>query len=147
MMNPGMQQALEKDYHRHLDESWGVYFNQLFTLANMPIKRFGSTLISKGQFDEYMQLLKSSYRKDNLSSVMCRTTLSVDWQGYAYDCDFNQMLGLPVGLSAELSSSDASRRHINDLLQSDMKGDDIAIMDHCYGCTAGNGSSCGGALI
>jgi radical SAM/Cys-rich protein len=144
---PPSQDQLEQDYKKELKQRYDISFNQLFTITNMPIKRFGSTLISKGQFDEYMQLLKSSYRRDNLSSVMCRTTLSVDWQGYAYDCDFNQMLGLPAGLSAEPGSSDASRRHINDLLQSDMKGDDIAIMDHCYGCTAGNGSSCGGALI
>jgi hypothetical protein len=95
-----------------------------------------------------MQLLKSSYSKDNLSGVMCRTTLSVDWQGYVYDCDFNQMLGLPAGLSiGEVAAISSANKHINDLLESDLKGGNIAIMDHCYGCTAGNGSSCGGALI
>jgi hypothetical protein len=87
-----------------------------------------------------MQVLKNSYSKENLSGVMCRTTLSVDWQGYVYDCDFNQMLDLPLGRSAEST-------HINSLLQGDVSGQDIAIMDHCYGCTAGQGSSCGGALI
>ena len=106
----------------------------------MPIKRFGSTLLSKGLFEEYMQVLKDAYSKKNLPGVMCRTTLSVDWQGYVYDCDFNQMLSLPSGLSVE-------KTHINSLLQSDFKGQDIAIMDHCYGCTAGQGSSCGGALV
>ena len=86
-----------------------------------------------------MRLLKDSYNGNSLSSVMCRTTLSIDWQGYVYDCDFNQMLELPAGLSAE-------KKHVNDLMQSEFNGKDIAIMDHCYGCTAGHGSSCGGAL-
>jgi len=106
----------------------------------MPIKRFGSTLISKGLFEEYMQLLKTSYSKDNLSAVMCRTTLSVDWQGYVYDCDFNQMLNLTAGFSK-------GKTHLNNLLQRDLVGQEIAIMDHCYGCTAGHGSSCGGSLV
>jgi len=144
---PPSQSELERDYKKELKQRFDISFNNLFTITNMPIKRFGSTLVSKGLFDEYMQLLKSSYSKDNLSGVMCRTTLSVDWQGYAYDCDFNQMLGLPAGLSVNQDAEISSKKHINDLLQTDLKGDDIAIMDHCYGCTAGNGSSCGGALI
>jgi radical SAM/Cys-rich protein len=144
---PPSQYELERDYKKELKQRFDISFNNLFTITNMPIKRFGSTLVSKGLFDEYMQLLKSSYSKDNLSGVMCRTTLSVDWQGYVYDCDFNQMLGLPAGLSVTQDADTSSKKHINDLLQSDLKGDDIAIMDHCYGCTAGNGSSCGGALI
>ena len=144
---PPSQSELERDYKKELKQRFDISFNNLFTITNMPIKRFGSTLVSKGLFDEYMQLLKSSYSKDNLSGVMCRTTLSVDWQGYAYDCDFNQMLGLPAGLSVNQDADTSSKKHINDLLQTDLKGDDIAIMDHCYGCTAGNGSSCGGALI
>ena len=109
----------------------------------MPIKRFGSTLLSKGLFDEYMQLLKNAFNKENLAGLMCRTTLSIDWQGYAYDCDFNQMLGLPAGQSAGMMST---KKHISEFLQSDLKGQGIAIMDHCYGCTAGFGSSCGGAI-
>ncbi len=137
---PPAQELLERDYKIELQQRFGIMFNHLYTITNMPIKRFGSTLISKGLFEEYMQLLKASYRKDNLSGVMCRTTLSVDWQGYVYDCDFNQMLNLPVGVSSE-------KTHINTLLQSDLKGKAISIMDHCYGCTAGHGSSCGGALI
>lgn len=137
---PPSQQTLEPAYKKELKQRFGISFNNLYTITNMPIKRFGSTLLSKGLFDEYMQLLKTSYSKDNLSGVMCRTTLSVDWQGYVYDCDFNQMLGLPAGLSAE-------KMHINKLLQSDLSGQGIAIMDHCYGCTAGQGSSCGGALV
>jgi len=141
---PPSQELLEQDYKKELKQRFGISFNQLFTIANMPIKRFGSTLLSKGLFEEYMQLLKASYSKDNLPGVMCRTTLSVDWQGYVYDCDFNQMLGLPAGLSTNGASD---KTHINELLHSELRGGDIAIMDHCYGCTAGNGSSCGGALI
>ena len=140
---PPPQEMLERDYKKQLKERFDITFNHLYTITNMPIKRFGSTLLSKGQFEEYMQLLKQSYRKDNLSAVMCRTTLSVDWQGYVYDCDFNQMLGLPAGVSAGESKV---KTHINELVESELKGRNIAIMDHCYGCTAGNGSSCGGAL-
>ena len=137
---PPGQKELELNYKKELKQRYDISFNHLFTITNMPIKRFGSTLVSKGLFEEYMQLLKGSYSKENLSGVMCRTTLSVDWQGYVYDCDFNQMLDLPLGSSAEST-------HINNLLQCDVSGQDIAIMDHCYGCTAGQGSSCGGALI
>jgi len=137
---PPAQLPLEQNYKKELKQRFDISFNRLFTITNMPIKRFGSTLLSKGLFDEYMSVLKNSYSQENLSGVMCRTTLSVDWQGYVYDCDFNQMLDLPLG-------PDALNTHINDLRQSDFKGRDIAIMDHCYGCTAGQGSSCGGALV
>ena len=105
-------------------------------LANMPIQRFGSTLISRGTFDDYLQLLKGNYQPANLESLMCKSTVSVDWQGHLYDCDFNQQLGLPV----------MGRRHLRDLLQVDVAGQPICVADHCYGCTAGQGSSCGGAL-
>lgn len=137
---PPSQNELEPAYKKELKQRFDISFNNLYTITNMPIKRFGSTLVSKGQFDEYMNLLKSSYSSENLSAVMCRTTLSVDWQGYVYDCDFNQMLGLSAGLSS-------AKTHINKLLRSEFSGKDIAIMDHCYGCTAGQGSSCGGALL
>lgn len=137
---PPSQHELEPAYKKELKQRFDIEFNHLYTITNMPIKRFGSTLLSKGLFDQYMQLLKISYSKENLSGVMCRTTLSVDWQGYVYDCDFNQMLELPAGLST-------NKTHINDLLLRDLNGQSIAIMDHCYGCTAGQGSSCGGALL
>jgi radical SAM/Cys-rich protein len=137
---PPEQLQLEQSYKKELKQRFDISFNNLFTITNMPIKRFGSTLLSKGLFDEYMSVLKNSYSQENLSGVMCRTTLSVDWQGYVYDCDFNQMLDLPLG-------PDGHSTHINDLQQSDFKGRGIAIMDHCYGCTAGQGSSCGGALV
>jgi radical SAM/Cys-rich protein len=137
---PPGQQKLEADYKRELDEHFGVVFNQLFVLANMPIQRFGSTLISKGQFADYMQLLKDNFGASNLDSVMCRTLVSVDWQGYLYDCDFNQMLALPTRLPS------IARPHLRDLLVQELEGQPIVIADHCYGCTAGQGSSCGGAL-
>jgi radical SAM/Cys-rich protein len=137
---PPAQQQLEADYKRILGERFGVVFNSLFTLANMPIQRFGSTLISKGQFNEYMRLLHGAHREENLEAVMCRTLISVDWQGYVYDCDFNQMLGLPLSLKGH------QRPQLSDLIARDLAGNPIAVRDHCYGCTAGQGSSCGGAL-
>ncbi len=137
---PPAQEGLEAQYKRVLGERHGVKFNRLFTLANMPIQRFGSTLISKGQFNEYMALLHASHRDENLETVMCRSLVSVDWQGYVYDCDFNQMLGLP------LPSAGGKRPHIADLIGEDLSGNPVAVRDHCYGCTAGQGSSCGGAL-
>ena len=137
---PPAQAGLERDYRRKLGEAYGVTFNRLFVLTNMPIQRFGSTLISKGQFEEYLALLKNAYEPRTLGSVMCRSLLSIDWQGYAYDCDFNQMLDLP------LAWHDASRTHIRDLMDAQLDGNSIVVRDHCYGCTAGQGSSCGGAL-
>lgn len=145
---PPSQNVLQPAYKKELKQRFDISFNNLYTITNMPIKRFGSTLLSKGLFEEYMQLLKSSYSKENLPGLMCRTTLSVDWLGYVYDCDFNQMLGLPVALATGASSaSSTAKTHLNDLAKSDLTGSNIAIMDHCYGCTAGQGSSCGGALI
>jgi radical SAM/Cys-rich protein len=133
---PPNQAALEADYKRELLEHFGIRFNALFTITNMPIKRFGSMLISKWLFADYMQLLKDSYQPGNLDGLMCRNTISVDWQGYLYDCDFNQQLNLPLS---------GARRHLRDLLNDDFRGREICVADHCYGCTAGQGSSCGGA--
>lgn len=135
---PPNQQALEADYRRELRANFGIEFTNLFALANMPIKRFGSTLVSKDQFKPYMDLLKNNFSAANLESLMCRNLVSVDWQGNLYDCDFNQQLNLPV--------MDKFHRHLRDLLRVDLEGSDIAIADHCFGCTAGQGSSCGGAL-
>jgi radical SAM/Cys-rich protein len=137
---PPPQETLEADYKRILGEAHGIVFNQLYTLANMPIQRFGSTLVSKGQFNQYMALLREAHRDENLDGVMCRTLLSVDWRGYVYDCDFNQMLDLPLALSGK------KKAHLSDLIGRDLSGNPIAVRDHCYGCTAGQGSSCGGAL-
>ncbi|OIO66170.1 MAG: radical SAM protein [Zetaproteobacteria bacterium CG_4_9_14_3_um_filter_49_83] len=137
---PPAQASLEAAYKRELDQRFGIHFNQLFTITNMPIQRFGSWLLSQGLFADYMQTLKQAYNPMNLESVMCRSLLSVDWQGYIYDCDFNQMLGLPV------EDAQGNRRHLDDLMAADFCGKPIVVMDHCYGCTAGSGSSCGGAL-
>ena len=137
---PPPQEALEADYKRELLAHFGIRFNHLFALTNMPVQRFGSTLVSKGQFATYMQLLRSAYRAENLHTVMCRTLISVDWQGQLYDCDFNQMLGMASPVSGPKPA------RIEDLLTVDVAGQAIAIADHCYGCTAGQGSSCGGAL-
>jgi radical SAM/Cys-rich protein len=139
-MLPPAQAKLEADYKRILGEQHGVVFNRLYTLANMPIQRFGSMLVSKGKFGAYMELLHASHRDENLASVMCRSLVSVDWQGYVYDCDFNQMLGLPLVV-------DGRRRvRLTELAARDLAGNPIAVRDHCFGCTAGQGSSCGGAL-
>ncbi len=137
---PPPQEALEADYKRELGEHFGIRFNHLFALTNMPIQRFGSTLVSKGTFQTYLALLKGAYRPENLETVMCRSMLSVDWQGDLYDCDFNQMLGLRARLNG------AVRPHLRDLLAHDAAGRSIRVADHCFGCTAGQGSSCGGAL-
>ncbi len=137
---PPAQGELEAAYKDQLGERFGVAFNQLFTITNMPIKRFGSWLISKGEFASYMQLLKEAYQPQNLDSVMCKNLISVDWQGYVYDCDFNQMLDLP------LIAEERPKTHLKELLVDQMFGLPIVVKDHCYGCTAGQGSSCGGAL-
>ena len=137
---PPPQNALEQDYKTHLRETFGIAFNQLFTITNMPIQRFGSTLISKGQFNDYMQLLKGAYQEANLDTVMCRSLISVDWQGYVYDCDFNQMLDLP------LYQQGKPRVQLKELIGKELSNNPIVIRNHCYGCTAGQGSSCGGAL-
>ncbi len=140
---PPDQHKLQADYKRELGNRFGIVFNNLYALTNMPIQRFGSTLISKGQFADYMKLLRHNYAAANLDNVMCRTLISVDWQGYLYDCDFNQMLGLPV----PGNFYQGRKPHLRDLLTLDPRHTPIRVADHCYGCTAGSGSSCGGAII
>ena len=140
---PPPQGPLQDDYKRELMDHFGIVFNHLYALTNMPIQRFGSTLISKGGFQSYLQLLKDSFQAHNLDTVMCRSMLSVDWQGQLYDCDFNQMLGLRAKVGALATA------HLRDLLGAeagDGSGSPIRVAEHCYGCTAGQGSSCGGAL-
>lgn len=137
---PPAQCALEQDYKRELKARYGIEFNRLYTLANMPIARFGSTLVSKGEFEPYMRLLRSAHKPENLSGVMCRELISIDYQGYVYDCDFNQMLNLPLRVDSR------PRMHLSDLSVAMLEGNPVEIADHCYGCTAGQGSSCGGAL-
>ncbi len=137
---PPPQAALESDYKSALKTQYGIVFNQLFTLTNMPISRFGAVLLAKGQYPAYMALLRDNFSADNLATVMCRSLVSVDWQGYLYDCDFNQMLHIPM------LATDSPRPHLRELIAADLAGSAIATGEHCYGCTAGQGSSCGGAL-
>jgi radical SAM/Cys-rich protein len=137
---PPDQAALEADYKRMLGQQHGIVFNSLFTLANMPIQRFGAMLISKGQFDGYLALLREAHRDENLHGVMCRSLISVDYRGYVYDCDFNQMLDLPMSRGARV------RLHLSDLFEDEIAGNPIRVAGHCFGCTAGQGSSCAGAL-
>jgi radical SAM/Cys-rich protein len=137
---PPAQESLETDYRRVLGEQYGIVFNKLYVLANMPIQRFGATLIKMGEFDAYLGLLQDAHLDANLDGVMCRSLISMDWRGYIYDCDFNQMLGLPMARGS------SKRLHLADLLNHSIEGNPIRVAGHCYGCTAGQGSSCGGAL-
>lgn len=136
---PPNQQLLEADYKRMLKERYNIRFSNLLTLANLPIRRFGSALLSRGEFYSYMELLQISHHHSNLDAVMCRSLVSIDWEGYLYDCDFNQMLGLPIGYMGK-------RTHISELKEEALTDAPIRVAGHCYGCTAGQGSSCGGAL-
>jgi radical SAM/Cys-rich protein len=142
---PPPQSGLQADYKRELQQRYGIVFDHLFTLTNMPISRFGAVLLSQGQFVSYMQLLKANYSEQNLEDVMCRSLISVDWQGYTYDCDFNQMIDLPLQ-RADVLASDVHRLHISELTATAMLDAPIRVGEHCYACTAGQGSSCGGAL-
>ena len=138
---PPPQDSLEQDYKTFLAEKFDIRFNQLFTITNMPIARFGSTLLSRGEFENYMNLLKDAFSVANMQGLMCINQLSIDWQGYVYDCDFNQMLNMNIRDPASFR-----KLHISDVLRTSLQDIPVSIADHCYGCTAGQGSSCGGAL-
>lgn len=135
---PGPQAGLEADYKRELIEHFGITFNRLYTITNMPIARFASWLRNNGKYLEYMDLLRQSFNPATLDSLMCRNTLSIGWRGEVYDCDFNQQLGLQW--------RDPKPLFLWDLDPGKLENREIATGDHCYGCTAGAGSSCGGAL-
>lgn len=146
---PPPQAQLEADYKRELAAGHDIIFNELFTITNMPISRFGAVLLAHNQFDDYITLLKNNFSDQNLTNVMCKSILSIDWQGYVYDCDFNQMLGWGADASlanTQAIATDQQRIHINDVFGQDVSGKPIVIGQHCYGCTAGQGSSCSGAL-
>ena len=137
---PPSQVQLEADYKRELRDRFGIVFNRLFVITNMPIGRFGAVLTAKGQMHSYMQLLRANFSEANLDTLMCRDVVSVDWQGFLYDCDFNQMLRLPVVKAGRPA-------HLCDLRRGDgLRRAWVATGNHCFGCTAGQGSSCGGAL-
>ena len=136
---PPAQIMLQEQYKKSLFRNYGIVFNELLTITNMPINRYGAVLLAKGEFYNYMGLLRDSYNHGNLDTVMCRNLISLDWKGDVYDCDFNQMLNLPI--------MSHNQRTIDDLLKNpNLVGKSIATAEHCYGCTAGQGSSCGGAL-
>lgn len=134
---PPPQAALEADYKRELKDNFELEFNNLYTITNLPISRFLDSLLSSGRYEEYMLKLHEAYNSATLNGIMCTNTLSVDWEGNLYDCDFNQMLHLKVANSIgnikEFDLEQLSKR-------------DIVVGNHCYGCTAGAGSSCQGAL-
>ena len=134
---PPEQTGLESAYKQELLLRHGIVFNRLYTITNMPILRFGSTLVSKGQFADYMALLKHSFSRANLDQVMCRDLISVDWQGHLYDCDFNQMLDLSLKQGIG---------HISTFDLNTWNNRNIIVSQHCYGCTAGAGSSCQGTV-
>ncbi|MCA9003779.1 MAG: arsenosugar biosynthesis radical SAM protein ArsS [Planctomycetaceae bacterium] len=135
---PPDQSELEAAYRRELKQRFEIEFTNLITITNMPISRFLSELIQQGRFEAYMERLVNAFNPATVSELMCRSILSVDWQGYLYDCDFNQMLSLPVSVP--------ERKHIRDFDYQDLVNRKIITGQHCYGCTAGAGSSCGGAL-
>ena len=137
---PPSQQQLQRDYTQRLAEDFNIKFNELFVITNMPIQRFGSNLLSSGHFDSYLDTLRASHLESNLVNVMCKNTISIDWQGNLYDCDFNQMLEHPI------TDEHQTALHIRDLSQNKLEQMSIKTGNHCYGCTAGQGSSCSGAL-
>ena len=135
---PPAQQALEKEYRQALLQQFDIHFNHLYTITNMPISRYLDYLLTTGNFDAYMQKLVQAYNPAAVSNVMCRNMISVGWDGYLYDCDFNQMLELKVNCSS---------RHVGDYNAYELQNREIVVGQHCYGCTAGAGSSCGGAVV
>lgn len=138
---PPPQEALERDYKRILNAQFGIVFNRLYCLTNMPITRFEKFLKLRGEYDPYINLLESSFNPKTLEWVMCRDLLSVGWEGSLYDCDFNQMLDIP------LLNQNGKPLRIEDISAGSLEGELIMVGNHCYGCTAGSGSSCGGSLI
>ena len=135
--NSLMSRVSGRDRQR-LEEDFGIRFNGLLTITNLPIKRFEHYLSRTGQLESYQQLLADNFNPETVPPLMCRHLLSVDWQGYVYDCDFNQMLGMPMAATG--------RKKLWEVDGSQLGGKPVAIAGHCFGCTAGAGSSCGGAL-
>jgi radical SAM/Cys-rich protein len=138
---PPPQAQLEQDYKRILREQFGIVFNHLFCLTNMPITRYATHLKLRGEYDRYVELLEANFNAATIDQVMCRSLISVGWDGKIYDCDFNQMLDLPIcddrGDPLEISSLSLDK----------IRNRSITVGNHCYACTAGSGSSCGGALV
>ncbi len=134
---PGDQESLEKEFKRELDRKHGITFNNLYTITNLPISRYLNFLLESGNLEEYMDRLITSFNPAAARGVMCRDTVSIGWDGTLYDCDFNQMLEMPV--------SDEAPQHISEWNELKLNNRQIKVNQHCFGCTAGAGSSCGGA--
>ena len=136
---PAEQQKLEMEYRKRLLEEHGILFSHLYTITNMPISRFLNDLLENGRYSEYMKLLAENFNPLAVQNLMCKTTLSVGWDGTLYDCDFNQMLQLPLSRPAP--------QHISEFNREGLRNRRITLGQHCYGCTAGAGSSCQGSLL
>jgi radical SAM/Cys-rich protein len=134
---PGDQAALQADFKKALREDFSIEFNNLFTITNLPIARFLDYLVASENYEDYMTALVDAYNPAAVRNVMCTNTISVSWDGWLYDCDFNQMLGLKVASKV---------KHISEFREDLLKDREIVISQHCYGCTAGAGSSCQGAV-
>jgi radical SAM/Cys-rich protein len=135
---PPSQVSLEREYKQALRQKFGIEFNSLFVITNMPINRYLDYLLTSGNYESYMEKLVNAYNPMAAANVMCRNTISVGWDGYLYDCDFNQMLELKVNCLS---------KHISEFRRDDLNNRNIIIGQHCYGCTAGAGSSCGGTVV
>jgi len=136
---PPSQQSLKLDYQRRLKEDFGIVFNDLLTITNLPINRYAHYLKRTGQLESYMQLLVDNFNPETIAPLMCRHLISIDWQGYVYDCDFNQMMNMPLGAKS-------GKKLLWSISYAELENAEVAVAQHCYGCTAGAGSSCGGAL-
>jgi radical SAM/Cys-rich protein len=136
---PGDQKALERDFKKELKNHFNIDFNQLFTITNIPISRFLDFLIESGNYESYMEKLVNAFNPAAVAGVMCKNTISIDWQGNMYDCDFNQMLGLKVEKKAG--------QHIREFSLASLQNREVVISQHCFACTAGAGSSCQGATV
>jgi len=135
---PPEQTGLENDYRRMLSDNFGIVFSNLLAITNIPINRFAHALQRDGELDHYQQLLVSNFNPDTVDGLMCQHLINLDWQGQVYDCDFNQMLDIPL--------AGAKTMFLWDLPINDIRGKKVATNRHCFGCTAGAGSSCGGTL-
>jgi len=135
---PGVQESIEFQFRRSLESEWGIVFNSLYSITNMPVGRFLEYLQAQGKFDEYMETLANAFNPATIALLMCRDTISVGYDGSLYDCDFNQMLGMKAG---------GRNLHIRDFDQDSLKALPVLTDSHCFGCTAGSGSGCGGELV
>jgi radical SAM/Cys-rich protein len=135
---PPSQAMLELEFKQELKKNFGIFFNKLYTITNMPISRYLEYLLESGNYEKYMEKLTAAFNPAAAQGVMCRNTISVGWDGFLYDCDFNQMLGMKVNCNGAT--------HLKDFNPGPMNKREIVVNQHCYGCTAGSGSSCGGAV-